>query len=212
MREHEHKTLDLPLPQLSRVCSSEGIAFLADEALFDANGVHLAFLERGGGVSKGDYASLNLGAYTDDAPEHIEANRVHALEAIGAGPYVSSILCPHQVHGDNVIIASDALNLPRAELEKGADGVICTLRHVPVLLAFADCASVVLVTPGGAFAVVHAGWKGAFLGIAGKAFGMLCKTAACRPETVNIYIGPHIGECCYEVSDEIGRASCRERV
>jgi copper oxidase (laccase) domain-containing protein len=62
---------------------------------------------------------------------------------------------------------------------------------------------VVLVAPGGCFAVVHAGWRGALAGISGKALSLLCEHVPCAPASVNAYLGPHIGGCCYEVSADL---------
>src|SRR5207253_1735656 len=41
----------------------------------DLPGATALFTTRRGGVSDGPYASLNLGLWTDDAPDHVRANR-----------------------------------------------------------------------------------------------------------------------------------------
>ena len=49
-------------------------------------GVTVAFTGRTGGVSEGAFASLNLGALTDDDPEAVRENRRRAVDAVGADP------------------------------------------------------------------------------------------------------------------------------
>ncbi len=62
---------------------------------------------------------------------------------------------------------------------------------------------VVLVAPGGQFAVVHAGWRGVYNRIVPKALGMLCEQAGAAPDECNIYIGPYIHAECFEVADDL---------
>jgi copper oxidase (laccase) domain-containing protein len=50
---------------------------------------------------------------------------------------------------------------------------------------------------------VHAGWRGALVGIAGKAARELASEAECDTDLLRAYIGPHIGACHYEVGSEI---------
>jgi YfiH family protein len=164
---------------------------------FRAAGEHIAidlpggtalFTTRHGGVSKGPYASLNLGLHTDDDPAAVAANRERASSLAG-GP----LAAVHQVHGTDVVAAGDAV--PDADAQVTADG------HAPLVLV-ADCVPVVLVAPA-AVGVVHAGWRGLHGGIVANAVRALRDLGATR---VAAAVGPAIGPCCYEVGDELRAA------
>ena len=66
-------------------------------------GVTLAFTERTGGFSEGEFASLNLGSRCGDNLQQVQKNRQLVLEALGAGELFSQLLIPHQVHGSKVV-------------------------------------------------------------------------------------------------------------
>lgn len=190
-------------PHLTRSANGE-LAWLSDDRR--PGGVTLAFSERTGGCSSAPYASLNLGDACGDDGEVVAENRRLLLEALGCAGLQERLVNPVQVHGDRVIVVSDAS--PETVLEaqrqarEGADAIVCSAYDVPVLLCFADCVPVVLVAEG-AFAVAHSGWKGTKARIAGKALEELCHLSGCRPHEVWAYIGPHIGGADYEVSEEL---------
>lgn len=181
---------------------SSGVTLLGD--IRRPGGVTFAFTERTGGVSEGAYASLNLGDACGDDGAAVAANRLRALEAIGAQGRADRLVSPRQVHGSHAVVvrSGDEAGVRGARLEAraGADAVICTAAGVPVLLCFADCVPVVLAAPG-AFAVVHSGWRGTLARICGQVVGRLCREASCAPGDVRAYVGPHIGAGDYEVSE-----------
>ena len=181
-----------------------GVTLLTDKSV--GGGVTFAFTERTGGVSPSPYASLNLGAACGDDPGNVAENRRRVLAALGAEDLLGSLVNPHQVHGDHVVVVRDsseqALEAARAEAVAGADAVVCTTADVPVLLCFADCVPVVLVAPGG-FAVVHSGWRGTIARIVATALGTLCSETGAEPRDVSAYVGPHVLVDDYEVSEEL---------
>lgn len=196
------ETLGLPRPRLSRV-SVSGIEYLTDSGVARATGTRIAFLSRSGGVSKPPFDTLNVGSNTADDPSSVANNRLRALGALGADACADELVSPKQVHGDLVLVVDDPERLPLARAQTGADAIVCLVPRVPVLLCFADCTPVVMVVPDGSFCVAHAGWRGAYAQIAGKALRVLCERTGTSPAQANVYIGPHIGACCYEVSDDL---------
>lgn len=188
---------------LNRQCL-HGVTLLMDPEV--PCGVTLAFTERTGGFSEGEFASLNLGSRCGDNLQQVQKNRLLVLEALGAGELFSQLLIPHQVHGSKVVCltsnTSEAFELAKAEAEAGADAIVCTVQNTPVMLAFADCVPVILVAPGG-FAVAHSGWKGTIARISARATEALCQATGAKPSEVKAYIGPHIGSADYEVSLEL---------
>ncbi len=184
--------------------TSHGVTLHGDERR--PGGVTFAFTERAGGVSKGEFSSLNLAAHVGDSPDDVAENRRRACEALGFGHLAEGIVCLRQVHGTDVVVVRDsgeaAISAARRAAEAGADAVVCTARDVPVLVDVADCAPVVLVCEGG-FAVIHSGWRGTLGEISGKALDVLADEAGCAPSEVLAYVGPHIQVEDYEVSAEL---------
>ena len=203
--QDEAENLCLPLPRLAEVSfayATTSLPLLTDEALHAACGTRVCFTSRLGGTSAGPYASLNLSGGVGVAPDAVRENRHRLLACAGAADMADELIVPKQVHGDEVLVVGD-VEETQALARHGADGIVCAHPDVPVLLCFADCTPVILVAPGGAFSVLHAGWRGALAGIAGKGLSLLAAQTGCDPAQCNAYIGPHIGSCCYEVSEEL---------
>lgn len=192
----------LPDPQLDLV-QAAGLSYLTDPRLFEEYGIRLGFTNRAGGVSTGPFASLNLGAHTDDDPDHVRINREILQSAVGAADV--RFIHPTQVHGDEVLVVDGDSSLAMAQerASKGADGILVACPDVAPLLCFADCVPVIIVAPR-AFAVVHAGWRGVMARIAPKAVTMLVeRDPGLDASDLNVYIGPHIGGPCFETSAEL---------
>jgi YfiH family protein len=163
---------------------------------------------RHGGVSAPPYASLNLGLHVGDDPEAVIGNRRRVCGAVGVefGAYTLSA----QVHGANVaLVAPEQIGAGRLDLADAipdADGLIITQPGVMVSVLSADCVPLIFYDPTRHIgAVVHAGWRGTAAGIAGHTVRFLAEQCRCRPEDLLVGLGPSIGPCCYEVSEEVAR-------
>lgn len=188
--------------------TSGGVGWWTDPAAANA-GIVVAFSERGGGVSEPPYASLNLAAHVGDVPESVDTNRTRLMSALGLEHLRAALVVPEQVHGDHVARVGSAAAGSGALASGGAgpvpatDALICTEPGVPLMLCFADCMPVVLVAPGPAVAVVHAGWRGALASLPGRAARSLASACGCDPREIVAYVGPYIRACHYQVSDEV---------
>ena len=124
------------------------------------------------------------------------ANRERVRARAGAARLAQG----RQVHGTRVVVDGQG--------GEEADGQVTTRQGVAAIVLVADCLPVALAGPDAA-GVVHAGWRGLSGGVleAGVA-------AVGDRGPVAAAIGPGIGPCCYEVGDEVARASspdARER-
>ncbi len=129
------------------------------------------------------------------------ANRSRLSAALGtlAATSPPSLVSPAQVHGVRVVGAAE---YSRGQQGSGCDGL--TIQPdldsgLAALLVFADCVPVVLLSEVDG-AVVHGGWRGLLAGVVQQ--GAAAMTA---PPGLAI-IGPSIGPCCYEVSEELAVA------
>ena len=198
----------LPMPSLAEFSFSNSnnkeLSLLTDESLWHACGVRIVFTDRCGGVSEGEFSSLNLHHKDGDTIENEYQNRNLLMSCFDDYIERQKLVCPNQVHGSNILIVEDAQQT-NALAQDGADGILCNKCSVPVLLCFADCVPVIVVAPDSSFAILHAGWRGAYSDITAKGLKMLASEASCCVADCNIYIGPHIGTCCFEVSDELAQ-------
>lgn len=162
------------------------------------SGATIAFTTRQGGVSGGDFASLNLGFATPDDPAAVAENRRRALTAAGADP--GRALSLRQVHGTAVLDAgpmADGAYLDADVTWPEGDGLLTSEPGLPLVAHGADCLTAALVAPGGArLAVVHAGWRGLVAGV--------LEAAAERVGPgLSAVIGPGAGGCCYAVGEDV---------
>lgn len=178
---------------------------MTDDALFAQTRVRIAFSGRDGGVSSDPYALLNLGSHVGDSLGDVLINRDKLLCALA--PADCHLLVPNQVHGTAVyeVDSNDDEDIDdvRRAIAEGVDGIAVRCKKVAALLCYADCTPVIIVSPKGQFAVVHAGWRGAVEGIVGKAIRLLAEQQGSDASQFNVYIGPHIRKECFETGEEV---------
>jgi YfiH family protein len=164
-------------------------------------GFRHGFATRAGGVSAAPYDTLNLGGKWGDARESVDENRRRLARAAGA-PLFTAI----QVHGADSarVRAGDA---PGDVAGVRADGLVSDARGVALAVFVADCIPALLADPRtGAFAAVHAGWRGTVAGVLPAAVRALHEHFSARAEDLRVALGPAIGPCCFEVGPEVVEA------
>jgi polyphenol oxidase len=188
---------------------ADDIRFWTDIELHRSHGVLVAFPERSGGVSSRPYSSLNLAAHVGDSPDSVDANRASLLGALGLAAVRDRLTMADQVHGEDIVFVDEAKAGAGAFALRGkraiatTDALLTTQRLTPLMLCFADCVPVVLVAPGPAVAVVHAGWKGALASLPEKSAILLAQTAGCSAGEIVAYVGAHIRDCHYKVEETL---------
>ena len=163
------------------------------------DGVAHGFLGRGGGVSTGMLASLNVGIGTSDDPAVIVENRRRAAEAVLPGAALVSL---YQVHGDETV----SVTVPfAADARPRADGMVTNRPGLLLGILTADCAPVLLADrAAGVVGAAHAGWKGALAGITDSTIAAMERLGA-RRNRIAAAVGPCIARSSYEVDDAFAR-------
>jgi polyphenol oxidase len=158
--------------------------------------VRAVFTTRAGGVSKGSFASLNLGAHVGDAPGAVAENRRRLSRGLGL-PAEPAWL--RQVHGTAVLDLDSGAGHAGGEADASISrrpGAVCCVQ-------VADCLPVLLASRDGrVIGAAHAGWRG-------LAAGVLEATVAAMgvaPAGLMAWLGPAIGPAAFEVGGEVRAA------
>ncbi len=160
-------------------------------------GVRHAFFTRQGGVSTGDYASLNGGVGSRDAPEAVAENRRRMADHLGA----ATLLVPYQVHSA-LCLAVDENWRDRWQERPRADALATATPGLALGVTGADCGMILFADAGaGVVGAAHAGWRGALDGVGEATLATMERLGAARAKTVAV-LGPSIAQASYEVGPE----------
>jgi YfiH family protein len=153
-----------------------------------------AFLTRNGGVSKGLYASLNCGPGSNDDGQHVQENRMRALQSVsGKGELVTL----HQIHSNKVAYIKER---PKKPIE--ADAMVTDQGNIVLGILTADCTPVLFAdAKQSIIGAAHAGWKGAWSGILENTVDQMVALGA-NKQDISAVIGPTIAQRSYEVGPE----------
>ena len=146
---------------------------------------------RGGGVSVGAFAALNLASHVNDQPSAVAENRRRLQHAL---PLPSAPRWLTQVHGVNVVDA-DRVQEPIA-----ADAAFTRTAGVVCAILTADCLPILLCDAAATTVIaIHAGWRGLADGIIRHTLAHIARPGA---EWL-AWIGPGISAENYLVGDEV---------
>lgn len=161
---------------------------------------------RKGGVSRGNYESLNLGRFSDDKAECIQENFSLFLSEINIT--AEQLHLPFQTHGDVVFnIDSGFLTKDkdtRQEKLHGVDALVTNLPNCCIGVSTADCVPILLYDPVcRAVGAAHAGWRGTCARIAAKTVRAMQENFHSGITDLKALIGPSISPEVYEVGTEL---------
>jgi polyphenol oxidase len=160
-------------------------------------GIRHAFFTRRGGVSKGIYASLNIGIGSADDRASVLENRARAAAHLGLGP--ERLATPYQIHSAEAAVVAEPW--PVGQGPK-LDALATNRPGIAIGVGTADCAPLLLAdSQARVVGAAHAGWKGALTGVLEAAVEAMERLGAHRERIVAV-IGPTISQAAYEVGPE----------
>lgn len=159
---------------------------------------------RQGGVSVGNYASMNMSPFSGDNVEHQSEN----LNLLKKKLNSTDLIIPFQTHGTEIgIINEDFIQknfAERADLLNGVDALITKEPNVCIGVTTADCVPLIFYDPQlEVIAVAHAGWRGTCGRIAEKVVKRMQEEFGSHPQHINVVIGPSISGTVYNVGNEL---------
>lgn len=175
-----------------------GVKVLVNRIL-EENGFANGFSTRLGGVSAFPENSLNLAGYDDDSEENIAENRRRFLSLFDTNYKLASCW---QIHSADVRIVKD--------LEDAKDGnhkmdaLVSDAKSVLLGVKTADCVPVLIGdTKTGAFAAIHAGWRGTVQSIVIKAIEKMRENYGTKTDNLVCAIGPAATHKNYEIGKDV---------
>ncbi|MDF2535653.1 MAG: pgeF, partial [Bacillales bacterium] len=157
----------------------------------------------------GQKTTLNLGLHVGDNHQHVVENRHFIAQEIGIP--LQKWVGSQQTHGrriKKVTLSEAGLGSEfYEEAIKETDGLYTAQPGILLTQFFADCVPVFFRHKNSKMiGIVHAGWKGTTLGIAGEMIRIWQSQEGIHPSEVEVVIGPCICKKCYQVDDKVIQA------
>lgn len=161
---------------------------------------------RNGGVSKGDYASMNCTPYTGDDIEAVQRNQQLLCTALHIEK--EQLIIPYQTHSVNALVIDKEFLQQNAEKRneqlQNIDALITQEKGVCLCVSTADCTPILLYDrKQQVIAAIHAGWRGSVNYIVRKTLEQMNRLYNTQGEDIFAAIGPCIGFDAFEVGDEV---------
>lgn len=191
--------------QTPQLLKQDGIPYLQFESLTKTGVVRHLFTTRGGGISEGIYASMNLGFTRGDDPKCVEENFRRIAKLLGCRP--EDMAASDQTHTANVrrVTGDDrGHGITRKKTFFDTDGLVTEERGIVLATFYADCVPLFFVDPvHPAVGLSHAGWRGTVQGIGEVTVQKMQECFGSKPEDIIAAVGPSICAGCYEVGPDV---------
>jgi len=164
--------------------------------LLSHEGVTHGFFGRQGGVSEGQYESLNVGQGSQDSAKNVIENRSRVAKALDTAE--PKLLSLSQIHSTEVLI----VDAPFTGTPPRADGLVTKTPGLAISALAADCGPVLFCDPDAQIiGACHAGWRGALAGVTTQTICTMESHGATRAN-IRAVLGPCISQSSYEVGHD----------
>lgn len=199
-------------PQILEHAGNQEVVLLHYPRLSETGMVRHCFTTRMGGVSSGEFATMNLSFTRGDNPDAVAENYHRVAEALGVAE--EKIVCSDQTHTTNVrlVTAKDAgCGLKRERTYQDVDGLITNEPGLTLATFYADCVPLYFVdTVHRAIGLSHSGWRGTVHRMGRATIDAMHEAYGTDPKDVLCAIGPSICQDCYEVSGDVAEEFTKE--
>ena len=183
----------------------DNVGFLQYKKLNEYPWLMNAFSTRKGGVSKGQYAEMNLSFTVGDDPETVKENFRIFGDAIGIKR--EQMVYAAQTHTNNVMRVDPSckgMGVLHDRNFDNIDGLVTDDPRVCLVGSYADCVPLYFVDPvRRCIGLSHSGWRGTVTKIGRNTIELMRKEFGTDPDNLICCIGPCIGKECYEVSADV---------
>ena len=183
----------------------DGVGFLTFPSISELDFVNHAFSTRLGGVSVGEYKSMNLNFKRGDLAENVTEN--YKIFCSAAGFDYNTLVSSNQDHNINVRCVTKAdcgIGIYREHDMPSVDALVTNEPGVTLVTHYADCTPLLFADPEKkVIALAHAGWRGTVEKIGEATVDVMVEQYGCDPTDIIAVVGPAIGSCCYEVDTPV---------
>lgn len=187
--------------------TGEGIEveYLTFPLLEETGIVSHLFSTRLGGVSEGEFSTMNFGTQRGDRKENVLANFGRIGEVLGCG--TEDMVLSHQTHTTNIrrMTAEDrGKGILRERDYTDVDGMVTDVPGLVLVTLYADCVPLYFVDRvHRAIGLAHSGWRGTVGRMGECMVRAMEREFGSRAEDLYAAIGPSICRDCYEVSEDV---------
>ena len=183
--------------------NADSVPYLTYNSLSEIKFINHAFTTRLGGVSEGEFASMNMAFNRGDNSERVTEN--YRRFCAGAGFDFNSLVASAQDHHTYVRAVTSAdkgIGIYRPRDMESVDALITNEPNVTLVTYYADCTPLFFVdTEKRAIGLAHAGWRGTVSRIGEKVIKKMTELYGTDPKDIKTAVGPAISVCCYEVDE-----------
>lgn len=200
--------MNLPVSRTLTARENGGVVLYTFPAFDAVPFVRHGFSTRLGGVSEGDFASMNLSFTRGDEDSLVRENfrRICGAMDVDMEQVVVSAQ-EHHTHIYNATAADCGRGVTRERGYSDIDGLLTDEPGVVLCTQYADCVPLLFVDPvKRVVGASHSGWKGTVARIGAVTVERMCADYGCRREDILAGIAPSIGPCCFEVDAPVYEA------
>lgn len=183
--------------------NKDRVPYLTYNALDEISFIKHCFSTRLGGVSRGEFESMNLSFGRGDSDENVTENYRRLCQS--AGLEFDSLTASAQDHHTfvrKVGVNERGIGIYKPKDMQSVDALMTDERGITLVTYYADCTPIYFVDiKNKAIALAHAGWRGTAGRIAEKVVNAMKDSYGTDPSELICAIGPAISKCCYEVDE-----------
>ncbi len=127
-------------------------------------------------------------------------NRADLTRALSEKKFPTKVLFVNQIHSSEVLVVDCAEKIHGEQSLPKADAIVTNLPNISIGIITADCSPILFFDEEkNIVAAVHAGWRGAKLGVISSTIVAMKKLGA---KNIKAVIGPMIAQKSYQISQE----------
>lgn len=181
--------------------NADSVPYLTYDSLSEITFINHAFSTKHGGVSEGEFESMNFAFNRGDNPDNVTQNYKRFCQS--AGFEYETLTASAQDHNTVVRAVTEkdcGVGIYKPRDMESVDALITNEKGVTLVTYYADCTPLFFVdTKNKAIGLAHAGWRGTVGRIGEKVVKKMTELYDTNPADIKAAIGPAISVCCYEV-------------
>ena len=183
--------------------NADDVPYLTYNSLSEIKFINHAFSTRLGGVSEGEFSTMNTAFNRNDDPDRVTENYKRLCRS--AGFEFESLVASAQDHHTfvrPVTSKQKGIGIYKPRDLESVDALITNEPGVTLVTYYADCTPLFFVDVAKrAVGLAHAGWRGTVGRIGEKVVEKMTALYGTDPKDIVAAIGPAISVCCYEVDE-----------